>query len=163
MAPGMWNMGGIVPRAYANCPWHDRDDGGIRVCERARRVRGTMAANGTECGVGTVEGNEIVAPRGARWSVWLRRSFTGDQTRSTIVSGSVCTPRMASPILSRSIDRCWGPIHVAIVRGGRTGIAATICSRWKCWRGVDARGGIGTPRRPLRRRGIHRGRTTRAR
>ena len=35
----------------------------------------------------------------------------------------------------RSIDRCRGPIHVAIARGGRTGIAATIRSRWKCRRG----------------------------
>jgi hypothetical protein len=88
MAPGMWNMGGIVPRAYANCPWHDRDDGGIRVCERARRVRGTMAANGTECGVGTVEGNEIVAPRGARLSVWLRRLCAN----SVYLSGVILSP-----------------------------------------------------------------------
>ena len=34
-----------------------------------------------------------------------------------------------------SIDRCRGPIHVAIARGGRTGIAVTIRSRWKCRRG----------------------------
>ena len=33
-------------RACANCPGHDCNDGGIRVREEARRVCGTMAANG---------------------------------------------------------------------------------------------------------------------
>ena len=90
MAPRMWNMGGIVPRVYANCPRQDRDDGGIRVREGDRCVHGTMAVNGTECRVGTAEGNEIVAPRGARLSVWLRRLCAN----SVYLSGVILSPVM---------------------------------------------------------------------
>jgi hypothetical protein len=83
-------MGGIVPRVYANCPRQDRDDGGIRVREGDRCVHGTMAVNGTECRVGTAEGNEIVAPRGARLSVWLRRLCAN----SVYLSGVILSPVM---------------------------------------------------------------------
>jgi hypothetical protein len=75
------------------------------------------------------------------------------QDRPLFLGLSVCLgwrPRFCP----RPIDRCRGPIHVAIARGGRTGIAATIRSRWKCrrggrcpWRDWDTAG-------PPRRRGI---------